>query len=387
MRKIVIILISALFASISYAGTIESVAFPTSQANGTQTVIIKGEKLGEPSVFEMTEGGRRIVIDFKEATSKLSLTPTKNGQSRMNGEGGVTQLRQAIRGDKGIRLVLDLASGASLQSSDFSVGQLSINVRFEKPVFARAVQLKPRYFKNKIPYPILKPAMTSRPRTPPIIVIDPGHGGKDPGAVGQGGTYEKTVTIAAAKELKALLDKSGRYEVVLTRGGDSFVEHDDRIKIARKRNADLFISIHADSTASSSTRGASVYTLADRAIGRSKGIVSNQNWILDVDLSEQSDSVGDILVDLAQRKTFSQSSTFADELVSELSKSTRLVRNSHRRAGYYVLLAPDVPAVLLELGFISNRQDEKLLKSKKHRKKVLKSVKTAIDDYFDDQIP
>jgi len=274
-----------------------------------------------------------------------------------------------------------------LQTFRFKDDTIEIKVVSNRLVRQRAIQTKPRYFKNKVPYPILKPLMTVKPRTPPIIFIDPGHGGKDPGAIGQGGTYEKTVTLTAAKELKSILEQSGRYQVILTRGGDSYVDHDDRIKMARMKNADLFISIHADSAGSSKVRGASVYTLADRAIGRSKKIVNNQNWILDVDLSSQSDSVGDILVDLAQRKTFSQSSMFADELVSELSKTTELVRNSHRRAGYYVLLAPDVPAVLLELGFLSNKQDEKLLKSRRHRKRVLGSVKTAIDDYFDNQNP
>ena len=387
MRTIAILLFSLLFAGVPLAGTLETVQFTADPNSKSQTVIISGTGLSAPSVFEMTEGGHRIVADFASDQSALNVEPWDKGQSRLIGQGDIVQIRQAVRGKQGVRLVLDLRQGASLQSSAFSSGALKITVNAPGIVQTRMVQTKPRYFKRKIPYPILKPAMLFKARTPPIIVIDPGHGGRDPGAVGQGGTYEKSVTLAAAKELKALLEKSGRYEVVLTRGGDSYVEHEDRIKIARKKNADLFISIHADSTASSKTRGASVYTLADRAAGRSKRIVNSQNWIMDVDLSTQTDPVGDILVDLAQRKTFSQSANFADELLEELSGSTKLVRNSHRRAGYYVLLAPDVPAVLLELGFISNRQDEKLLKSRKHRTKVLKSVRTAIDDYFANQNP
>jgi len=142
--------------------------------------------------------------------------------------------------------------------------------------------------------------------------------------------------------------------VILTRNSDKYVDHDDRLRVARRGQADLFISIHADSAGNKSARGASVYTLADRAKGRSKRIVNNQNWILDVDLSEQTDPVGDILVDLAQRKTKSQSDAFAEILLRELKGKTVLIGNSHRRAGYYVLLAPDVPAVLLELGFLSN---------------------------------
>ena len=169
----------------------------------------------------------------------------------------------------------------------------------------------------------------------------------------------------------------------MTRDRDVYVDHDLRLRVAREGGADLFISLHADSAGTRSARGASVYTLADRAKGRSKKLVSSsQNWIMDVDLSKQSDPVGDILVDLAQRKTESQSEQFADILLSELSGSTELVGNSHRRAGYFVLLAPDVPAVLLELGFLSNPQDETLLLQSSHRDKLMRSVVSSIDRYF-----
>ncbi len=242
-----------------------------------------------------------------------------------------------------------------------------------------------RYFKASVPFPVLKPMRTAKVIRKPVIVIDPGHGGTDPGAVGVKGTYEKTITTSAAHELAARLRRSGKYSVILTRTKDSYVNHDDRLRIARKGQADLFISIHADSAGNKKARGASVYTLADRAKGRSKRIVNNQNWILDVDLSAQSDPVGDILVELAQRKTESQSDEFAGILLNELAGKTELVGNSHRRAGYYVLLAPDVPAVLLELGFLSNQADEKLLKTKKHRAKIISSVERAIDRYMDER--
>ena len=242
-----------------------------------------------------------------------------------------------------------------------------------------------RYFKKSQPYPVLKPVNTAKAQgilRKPVIVIDPGHGGRDPGAIGGKGTLEKVITTAAANELSARLRRSGRYTVILTRTRDNYVDHDDRLRVARAGQADLFISIHADSTGNKTARGASVYTLADRAKGRSKRIVNNQNWILDVDLSQQSDPVGDILVELAQRKTESQYDAFAEILLSELKGRTPLIGNSHRRAGYYVLLAPDVPAVLLELGFLSNSKDEKLLNSKAHRDKVLSGVERAINRYM-----
>ncbi len=240
-----------------------------------------------------------------------------------------------------------------------------------------------RYFKGQIPYPVLKPLKSAaKIARKPVIVIDPGHGGTDPGAIGVKGTHEKVITTKAANELADRLRRSGRYTVILTRTSDSYVEHDDRLRIARRGQADLFISIHADS-AGSSAKGATVYTLADRAKGRQKRIVNNQNWILDVDLSEQTDPVGDILVDLAQRKTKSQSDAFAEILLNELSGKVDLIGNSHRRAGYYVLLAPDVPAVLLELGYLSNGVDEKRLRTKAYRDKITGSVERAIDRYMD----
>ncbi len=250
------------------------------------------------------------------------------------------------------------------------------------------VVTEPRYFKSTTPYPRLAPhlnkAIVSRGAgRKPVIFIDAGHGGRDPGAIGTKGTYEKILTSKASASLKELLEKTGRYDVRMTRERDVYVDHDLRLRLAREGGADLFISIHADSAGSKNARGASVYTLADRARGRSKTLVSNsQNWIMDVDLSKQSDPVGDILVDLAQRKTESQSEQFADILLSELSGSTHLVGNSHRRAGYFVLLAPDVPAVLLELGFLSNAQDETLLLKSSHRDKMMRSVVTSIDRYF-----
>lgn len=279
-------------------------------------------------------------------------------------------------------LALSLLSATAVAAT-VPVPSLKPGVKMPEPVKTAPAVTAPRYFSNSVPYPVLKPQNVVKAMVKPVIVIDPGHGGTDPGAVGAKGTYEKTITTAAANELAARLRKTGRYTVILTRTSDKYVDHDDRLRIARKGQADLFISIHADSTANKRARGASVYTLADRAKGRSKRIVNNQNWILDVDLSSQSDPVGDILVDLAQRKTESQSDAFAEILLNELSGKTELIGNSHRRAGYYVLLAPDVPAVLLELGFLSNAKDESLLKTQKHRTKLIASVERAIDIYME----
>lgn len=255
------------------------------------------------------------------------------------------------------------------------------------PVAKRAASFQQsRYFAERTPYPRLGPHQFGTKSSKPVIFIDAGHGGRDPGAIGIRGTYEKHITSQASATLKYMLEKTGRYEVVLTRPRDIYLKHDKRLRLAREGGADLFISIHADSASNKNASGASVYTLANRAKKRSKRLVSNsQNWIMDVDLTKQTESVGDILVDLAQRKTETQSEQFAKILLSEIGKTTNLVGNSHRRAGYFVLLAPDVPAVLLELGFLSNVQDEKRLNQKKHRERLMRATVKSIDTYFRQQ--
>ena len=255
---------------------------------------------------------------------------------------------------------------------------LGLSAGAERTINSRSAALTP---------PPQRPPLQKTKSSKPVIVIDPGHGGYDPGAIGANGTKEKVITSAVTKRLASALKRTGRYEVVITRTRDVYVEHDDRLRIARERGGDLFISLHADATANGRASGASVYTLSDRSKGRSKKITHTQNWILDVDLSEQTASVGDILVDLAQRKTLSQSAEFAALLVRELKAKVPLVRNTHRRAGYYVLLAPDVPAVLLELGFISNAADERRLNQASEQEKIVKGVTRAINSYFDAKKP
>ena len=220
-----------------------------------------------------------------------------------------------------------------------------------------------------------------------IIVLDPGHGGKDPGAIGYSGVYEKNITLAMAKELKAILDKEGRYTVYLTRSTDIFIPLRDRVKIARKHNADLFISIHADSAVNRNAKGLSVYTLSERASDREAEALAERENKADVigglNLLEHSKEVSDILINLAQRETMNRSSEFAGLMVQEMKDSVKLVDDTHRFAGFAVLKAPDVPSVLLEMGYLSNRTEERQLKQSSYRKKLAVSTSKAIRKYFD----
>lgn len=213
-----------------------------------------------------------------------------------------------------------------------------------------------------------------------VVVIDAGHGGKDPGAKGSSGN-EKDVTLAAARVLKNQLEKTGRYKVVMTRDADVYVDHGVRVQIARRADADLFISLHADAGTDTSLRGASVYTLADRATGRSAKFVDKDDWFMQAG-RHGDEGVSTILLDLTQRMTRNRSATFAETLLNRVDDHQPLLRRSHREAGLAVLLAPDVPAVLLEMGFITNLEDEAVLRDPSRRARLMGSVAEAIDDYF-----
>jgi N-acetylmuramoyl-L-alanine amidase len=225
----------------------------------------------------------------------------------------------------------------------------------------------------------LTPAAPAAPAKK-VIVIDAGHGGRDIGATGAHG-FEKDVNLAAAQALKTRLERTGRYRVVMTRDTDVYVPLEDRVRVAQRADADLFISLHADSGPEASLRGASVYTLSDKASRRGAKFTSRDDWFMKAGLNADR-GVSDILFDLTQRATRNRSATFAQTLVSNIEGKTPMLRRSHRDAGFMVLLAPDVPAVLLEMGFLSNSQDEKMLRDPVRRARLMDAVGDSIDVYF-----
>lgn len=221
-----------------------------------------------------------------------------------------------------------------------------------------------------------------------IVVLDPGHGGKDPGAIGAyGKTYEKNITLAMGRELKQILQKKG-YIVYLTRDRDIFIPLRQRIKIAQKYRADLFMSLHADSAQNRSATGLSVYTLSDTASDKEAAALAERENKADIiggiDLGGNTKEVNDILISLSQTDTRNKSSKYATYLVQEMAKSVKVLKNTHRFAGFAVLKAPDVPAVLLEMGYLSNRTEEANLKTQSYRKKLGEAAARAIDRYFKD---
>jgi N-acetylmuramoyl-L-alanine amidase len=219
-----------------------------------------------------------------------------------------------------------------------------------------------------------------------LIVIDPGHGGADPGAVASGGIYEKNITLAAAKALEVLLGEFG-HKAILSRRTDKYLSLAARVQAAQERNADLFISIHADNHSNSRIRGASVYTLSEKASdAETEALAQRENEVdalFDVNFSREYDEeLRKILISLVQRTTMTCAAKFAGELIPELEKTTKLLGRTHRFAGFRVLKAPNVPSVLVEMGYLSNGKDRGMLLSVKGRYALMRRVAEAIDSYF-----
>ncbi len=231
----------------------------------------------------------------------------------------------------------------------------------------------------------------AKPTPPPrlrVVALDPGHGGRDPGAVGVRGTREKAVVMAIARELQKELQARGRYRVMLTRASDSFVPLRERVARAQAAKADLFLSLHADACPDAGVRGASVYTLSEAASDReAAALAARENradgLVAGMKLADESDVVARTLVAMSQRGTVNDSRRLAETIVQSFAKSgIRLLPRTHRQAGFAVLTSPDIPAALVELGYLSNRQDEKLLTVRQHQMALARALRASIDAHF-----
>ena len=343
----------------------------------------------------LLDNPRRLVVDFNGASIRSSVE--KNFQSN----NVVSNPRIGKNIDTGEnRLAFDLKQPAIIKKAFLLPPQSNFGWRFvidleivtsyqfsKKVGAAYAVSTKKTGQSVQSKKENTTISSDRRSQKKKIIVLDPGHGGQDPGAIGVSGVYEKNITLAAARELKAILDKKGDYVVYLTRNRDVFIPLRERVRIARRYKADLFLSIHADSARNRSAKGLSVYTLSETASDKEAAALAERENKVDViaglDFSEHSKEVSDILINLAQRETMNRSSEFAAFMVSEMKKSCKLLSNTHRFAGFAVLKAPDIPSVLLEMGYLSNRSEEKLLRQPSYRKKLANSAAEAIDKYFE----
>jgi N-acetylmuramoyl-L-alanine amidase len=365
----VVICMVALFATRGFAwgaqGDVLAVRFG---ADGDRTrVVIDLDKSAQGRVIDAGGEGRVV----------LALNGVAPGRGLNGGGSGLVRSYEVTSSGGSSRVQLELARGSEIER------------RFLLPPgdgvghYRYVVDLKATGAAARASTPAPRPSAPPRRAERPLIVIDAGHGGNDPGASGAG-AQEKQVTLAAALALKAELEKNGRYRVRLTRSDDRYVDLYRRVSIARQSDADLFISLHADAGADPALRGASVYTLSEQGAGRAvREFTRGDNWHRELHLPGRDPSVDRILLDMTQRATQNRSAQFARVLLTHLEGSDHpLLRRSHRDAGLAVLLAPDVPAVLLEMGFITNPEDERLLADERARRRLMKSVADGIDRYF-----
>lgn len=339
----------------------------------------------------------RVVIDLDRAAAGKLIADGMDDQRLVMALPNVTVSGDLQGAGQGLvkRWLIDEAAGGARLRLDLT-GKAEVRRRFLLPpgdgatayryvIDLRAVDGAPQSGTATPQAPRLTlataPVKAAPLRLKKVIVIDAGHGGKDPGSLGAK-VYEKDVTLAAAKALEERLERSGRFQVVLTRETDTFIPLESRVQIARRADADLFISLHADSGPDTGTRGASVYTLSEKGADRVGRVLEKDDWLMKANMPGRDRAVSQILLDLSQRATKNRSAAFAQLLLANVGEETTLLRRSHRDAGFIVLLAPDVPAVLLEMGFITNPDDEAFLTSKASRARLVEAVSDSIEAYF-----
>ena len=350
----------------------------TNVRTGKQTdglrVVLDGTEKFQYDAF-LLGNPNRLVIDVKNVQI--------NGNPKIPANELIKSFRIGeLSGGKGKRLVFELKDNANIKRKfqlDPQAGRT--NWRLVIDLSKQGISVQPQAAKNSSSY---KP----NPKRKKIVVLDPGHGGKDPGAIGRSfKTYEKNITLSMGKELRKQLEAKG-FQVYMTRSTDIFIPLRQRVRIARNYHADLFISLHADSTYNRNARGLSIYTLSETASDKEAAALAereNKADIIDgMDFSDNSPEINDVLISLSQNDSRNKSSKFAAYVVGEMKKQVKLVNNTHKFAGFAVLKAPDIPSVLVELGYLSNYTEEKYLRDAGYRKKLGAAITRAVVSYFAD---
>jgi N-acetylmuramoyl-L-alanine amidase len=335
----------------------------------------------------------RAVIDIPQVSFRLA---PKAGET---GRGLIKAFRYGLVMPGGSRIVFDLAGPAKIQKAyvlDAANGQPSrLVVELEavdraafNSLLARSSSPEPAKDADSSGSVPGKPTSTGLADGRLVVVIDPGHGGIDNGTHASTGEAEKDLVLAFAAALRDRIEQGGKYRVVMTRTNDTFVPLADRLRVARNNRAALFVSIHADALPrhEGDAQGATIYTLSDKASDREAERLAEAENKADaiggVDLTEEPTEVADILIDLAQRETRTFSNRFAQLLMSEMKTSARMHKHPLKSAGFRVLKAPDVPSVLVELGYVSNKADLRQMASEEWRSRTVRSVAKAVETFL-----
>lgn len=369
---------------------------------GAADTSIKGIRFGENA------GRTRIVLDVSQATTpRLFLLQDPNrvvidlaGADWLNttparARGVVARYRHGLFSADTYRIVLDLSQAAVIARS-FTLPPngkrgyrlvIDLEPADQDRFLAAVAETRKARQASRVPEHDIVQTPVRRASDKRVIVVDPGHGGIDPGTLGVLGVNEKIITLRMARVIRKELAKNPRYEVHLTRDRDIFIPLRKRIDIARRHGAELFISVHADAIKNPKVRGGTVYTLSetssDREAARLAAKENKSDLIAGLNLEEAADEVSSILIELAQRETMNYSAEFAGMLLPEMRREVVMHKRGHRFAGFVVLKAPDVPSVLIETGYLSNRADARVLDSAEGRLRIARAIRRATDKYFE----
>jgi N-acetylmuramoyl-L-alanine amidase len=427
LRKLIFIIAIFLLLPLAAYAKMEMTGLKTSaDANAPRIVFELSDK--PRYKFFTLDNPNRLVIDFLDGAVWNNKTPLKINNSL------ITKIRHSYNKDKSLRIVFDISKPFKIQKSFILAKTKTTPDKFvfdieplapkksekvaakthdtEKPAPKPQAKTTPKEddeednseivakLENMLqtagiaaPLPITKdgvalgvPLPILKERRKPMVVIDAGHGGHDPGTIGAGGVQEKNITLAYAKELQKQLLEEGKYEVSMIRTRDVFVRLRERIRRARKANGDLFISIHVNSHPNKDTSGLSVYTLSETASDKEAEALAKaenkEDIISGLDFGDKENDVTALFIEMAQRNTKNLSASFAENIVTRMQDDIGLLRDPHRFAGFRVLTGADIPSVLVELGYITNNIEEKLLTSESYKNRLAKAMVEAIDSHF-----
>ncbi len=346
-----------------------------SESNGEHTrVVFDLSGNVNHSLFTLSSPNR-VVVDLKGVRKSTALVSDNNKTRLLKG------IRSAVRKNNDLRIVLDLD------------GKVRPRSFILKPDAHQGYRLVVDMFATRLSPTPIKTSQRQRQKKKKtfIIAIDPGHGGKDPGAIGHKGTKEKDITLALAKKLKTQINRSSGFRAVLTRDTDRFVKLRHRVEKARKDKADLFVSLHADAFRSPKVEGASVYALslhgASSEAARWIAHKENASDLLGgISLDDKDDLIASVLLDLSQTATIQDSLELGSDVLKNLGKVGKINKHSVQQAGFAVLKAPDMPSILVETAFISNPREERRLKSPKHQHQIAKAILAGIKAHVKNQM-
>jgi len=414
------LLFSTLLAPVAWCANaeIKSLRVGKHDSNTTRVVFeFTGKQTLTPQKLFTLQNPDRVVVDFP-----LTKFTTKVEKVKIDKGLVVSNLRQGQFDKDTTRLVIELAQ--PVKTSTFSMKAtksqgprlvLDLIPTKARVKISQSVKKQPQAAKTSITQKTAKatkenvpdevnitqsggPIVIEQPSATPsivatgkkrrdkvVIIIDPGHGGVDPGAIGKSKSYEKDVVLAIGKEVRDIINDTPGYIAYMTRDRDIFIPLAQRVKTAQRKKADLFISIHADSHANRDVRGGSVYVLSetssDKEAERLARLANEGDMVAGIDLSDEDDQVRDILIDLVQRETMNKSAIFAREMLNEMNSVVKMKSTEPRFAGFRVLKAPEVPSILIEASYMSNPDDESMLNNEKAQKRLAASIARGIFNY------